>query len=205
MIPEPGKPPLYDLIPLLILAILCALLITLAHKATRDRIAANRERAALALINEVMPLTHTNDLLKDRIEVTDPTFLGSAAPVSVFRARNQGTPAGVVFMPVIARGYNGLIELAVGIARNGELTGVRVHKHKETEGLGDRIDQHKSHWILGFTHHSLENTPDQAWAVVSDGGEFDQLSGATITPRGVINAVKKTLNYYAIHKKALYR
>ena len=190
------------LIPVLLIGALCALLLTAVDRCTRDRIASNRQQLALKVIKEVLPVDYDNDLFNDRIEISDKTYFTDK--VEVFRARYHGNPVGVAFLPVVAKGYKGRIELAVGLSPEGVITGVRVTKQQETEGQGDRIDQRKSDWILGFDGRSLANTPAVDWAVQSDGGNFDQLSGATISPRGVINAVKKTLDFYSINKKRLY-
>jgi electron transport complex protein RnfG len=200
---QPGL--LRTVLPVLLLAVLGAAVVTGVQWLTEDRIAANREEEMLAIVREALAVEYDNDLLHDRVIVTDPDRLGSADPVTVFRARRGGAPAGVVLLPVVAQGYNGRIELAVGIAADGALSGVRVARHAETEGLGDRVHQSKSGWIAQFRGRSLENTPDDAWAVRSDGGEFDQLSGATITPRGVINAVRKSLEFYRQSGDELYR
>ena len=189
----------------LVLAILCCLALALGHHFTRERIAANQRAARLQLVNAVMPLAHDNDLLADRIAITGWNPFSAGLPVYAYRAREHGQPAGLVFLPVRARGYNGLVELVVGVAYDGELTGVRVYRQHETEGLGDRISQNHSDWVYGFDGHSLKNTPATAWGVKSDGGEFDSLSGATISPRGVIKAVKNVLDYYALNKDQLYK
>jgi len=193
------------LIPFLILVIICAILLLIADHYTGDRIEAQQRAAQLRLISEVMSVPHDNDLLMDRItfKAEEPFITG--ALMTVYRARRDGQPIGLVFMPVPAKGYNGLIELAVGVAYKGELTGVRVIDQRETPGLGDQVQQDRSHWILGFDGLSLGNTPLDAWGVRSDGGRFDQISGATITPRGIIKAVKHTLDYYALHRDELYR
>lgn len=192
------------LIPLLVIAVICSVVVTIANNLSRERIETNQRAAQLQLITEVMSLTYDNDLLSDWIEIRDSGFFKSNLPIGVYRARNNGKSVGLVFMPVIARGYKGPIEIAVGISYNGELTGVRVHAHKETEGFGAKIHQNRSDWILGFDQRSLQNTLFGAWGVKSDGGEFDQISGATISPRGVIKAVKNTLDYYEIYKNELF-
>ena len=193
------------LIPFLILVIICAILLLIADHLTGDRIEAQQRAAQLRLISEVMSLPHDNDLLTDRITIKAQEPFVTGAPITVYRARNNGQPTGLVFMPVPAKGYNGLIELAVGVAYDGELTGVRVHAHRETPGLGDQVHQDRSDWIQGFNGLSLQNTALDAWGVRSDGGRFDQISGATITPRGIIKAVRNTLDYYALHRNELYR
>lgn len=191
--------------PVLILALACALLIIGIHELAKARIEANRQRMTLGIVLDVMPLSHDNDLLGDYIQIKDPGPSGATEPTTVFRARRSGEPIGVVFTPVYARGYNGRVELAIGVSFAGELTGVRVGRHAETPGLGDQVDQSRSNWIRQFDGRSLANTAEQAWAVKSDAGEFDQISGATITPRGVINAVHGVLEYYGRNRDSLYR
>lgn len=182
-----------------------SLVIAGLHALTGQRIGMNRERLMLAVVRDVMPLDHDNDLLADRIEISDAAAFGSPDPVSLFRARRNGQPAGLVFTPVPARGYNGRIDLAVGVSVAGDLTGVRVTRHGETPGLGDQVHQSQSDWIRQFDSRSLDNTPESAWAVRHDGGQFDQISGATITPRGLIQAVRGTLEYYRRNQDSLYR
>ena len=190
--------------PLLGVALVCAVLLLIADELARERIADNARREQLKIIDEVMTLPYDNDLYTDVIEVVDAAYLGSSGNVKVYRARRDGEPAGLVLMPVTARGYSGNIQLVIGIAYDGALTGVRVLSHRETEGLGDGIDQRKSNWITGFSGHSLDNTPPDGWAVTSAGGEFDQVSGATISSRGVINAVRNSLEYYRLNRDRLY-
>ncbi|MDW6003954.1 RnfABCDGE type electron transport complex subunit G [Vibrio mangrovi] len=96
-------------------------------------------------------------------------------------------------------GYSGPIRYLVGVDTRGEILGVRIISHSETPGLGDKIERMKSSWILGFNHRSLTNTP--LWAVKKDGGDFDQFTGATITPRSVVKGVHKALQALAHQKE----
>lgn len=192
------------LIPLLVIAVICSLLITIVNGFTSERIEKNHKAYRLREINEVMPLAHNNDLLSDLIYIQDRNFFNTDTPVGVYRARNNDIPVGLVFMPVVARGYNGAIETVIGINYEGVVTGVRIQDQRETEGLGDRIHQDNSKWIFGFDRRSLQNTPDDGWQVSGEGGEFDQLSGATISSRAVIRAVKNSLDYYEVYRDELY-
>ncbi|MEE9551430.1 MAG: electron transport complex subunit RsxG [Gammaproteobacteria bacterium] len=204
MSPDKREQCIRILLPLVVLAFVCALILVITDTLTRERIADNILKQQLQILKTVMPLSYDNELYDDVIEVLDPGQLGNENSVSVFRARNDTQPIGVVLIPIIAKGYTGKIKLVVGIAYDGTLLGVQVLEHQETEGLGDGIDQDKTNWIQGFTNHSLANTPAEAWAVKAEGGEFDQLSGATITPREVINAVRKSLEFYEINRDSLY-
>ena len=104
---------------------------------------------------------------------------------------------------ILANGYAGEIELILGVDSDGRILGVRVLSHAETPGLGDRIEASKSDWILGFNGRSLENTTSRQWHVKRDGGDFDQFTGATITPRGVVRAVHEGLDFFRQHRGEL--
>lgn len=180
-------------------------IVAVTENLTRAQIEAN-ERAALRQAIEAVlpPVRYTNPILEDIIKVTDPDLFGTADPVLVYRARRDGQPMAVILAPVAPEGYNGAISLLVGIRYDGHLTGVRVISHKETPGLGDKIEAQKSDWILGFTGLSLGNPPEPKWAVEKDGGNFDQFTGATITPRAVVKAIRNTLKYFKNHREILF-
>lgn len=188
---------------MLVIFLVSAALLATVNKFTRDKITRNARDVELRIIDTVMPLPHDNNLHEDYIAVRDPGNLG-ASTVTVFRARQDREPVGAVLMPVTAMGYSGTILLTIGIAYDGTLLAVRVIKQHETPGLGDLIELTKSDWINHFTGRSLSETPGAGWVVQADGGMFDQLSGATITSRGVLNAVRKALEYYTSNRDRLY-
>lgn len=172
---------------------------------TAERIARNEREALLRSLHELIPPeSHTNDLLADRIEVTDRNLLGTPQPVEVFRARRNGTPVAAVINAVAPNGYGGGIRLLVAVRTDGTLAGVRVLRHQETPGLGDKIEAGRADWIRSFEGRSLGNPPLEQWAVRKDGGVFDQFTGATITPRAVVSAVRDTLRYFAAHRAELF-
>ncbi|RMD69774.1 MAG: electron transport complex subunit RsxG [Gammaproteobacteria bacterium] len=183
-----------------------ASLVAITYESTKARIAENERQALLKKLHAILPEDrYDNDLLKDTVKVTAPDFLGTDEPVTVYRARKQGKPVAVLFTVVAPDGYGGPIKLLVGIYADGTLAGVRVLSHKETPGLGDAIDERRSDWILRFTGLSLKNPPPEQWKVRKDGGAFDQFTGATITPRAVVKAVFKALQYYQYHRDALWQ
>lgn len=173
---------------------------------TKHRIAEN-ERAAMvkSLHALIEPKEHDNDLYTDVIQVKDETLLGTEEPVNVYRARMKDKPVAAILNSIAPDGYSGRIHLLVAVRYNGTLAGVRVVKHRETPGLGDGIDIDRSKWILGFNGKSLSKPEEKAWRVKRDGGAFDQLTGATITPRAVVKAVKHTLYYYKANKDMLFK
>ena len=189
-----------------IIALLAVALLTVVYHQTRDEIEEQERQAELRIVREVLPQRlYNNDLLRDLIHVTDATLLGSDQPKKVYRARLAGQASAIAIQATAPRGYNGNIELIIGISRGGELTGVRIIAHKETPGLGDDIHQDISDWVLDFDGRSLGNTPQPDWAVERDGGQFDQFTGATVSPRAVVGAVHKALQYYDEHRDFLFK
>ena len=147
---------------------------------------------------------HDNDLFADTIQLVDPQLLGSKKAQTVYRARKAGQPVAALFTSVAPDGYSGDIHLLVGIYADGRLAGVRALKHLETPGLGDKIEADRSDWIRSFDGRSLQQPESKGWAVKKDGGQFDQFTGATISPRAVVRAVHNTLLYFEQHKAAVF-
>lgn len=170
-------------------------LVALTHEHTAERIAANERLALLGSFAVLVPPASVdNDMATDLILVHRPDRLG-AETTRVYRGRLQGEPVAAILDPIVPDGYAGPIKLLVAVRRDGTLGGVRVISHKETPGLGDRIDEAKSGWLYSFNDKSLSNPALEAWKVKKDGGVFDQFTGATITPRSIVKAVKNTLLY----------
>jgi len=183
--------------------ILSLIAIVVVHNLTKDKISINKEQAALTVINEVIPVKYDNDLFQDKITIDVPAYINHTKTITVYRARLNNEPVAISLMPIISKGYNGNISLVIGIAYNGDLMEVRIINHNETEGFGDQAHQDNSKWLFGFNGYSLE-TAEEKWAIKKDGGEFDQLSGATITSRSIINIIYKTLKYYSKNRDKFY-
>lgn len=190
---------------LLMFAIIGTTLVAVTYEGTRDQIAANERATLLRKLHRLIaPEQHDNVLLEDVLAVRDVTLLGTDEPVTVYRARRDGKPVSLVIETIAPDGYSGTIRLLVGINIDGSLSGVRVVGHRETPGLGDAIDETRSDWIHVFDGKSLDNPEAAGWAVRKDGGSFDQLTGATITPRAVVKAVRNALLYYRQHQETLF-
>jgi electron transport complex protein RnfG len=175
------------------------------HFFTASRIAAQEHAAELAAIASVLPTDrYDNDPLADRITIVDAAAFGTSAPIPVLRARLHGAPSALVLEAVAPNGYGGPIRLIVGVQTDGTVLGVRVLEHHETAGLGDAIEAAKSDWITRFTGKSLGHPTAERWAVKKDGGDFDQLSGATVTPRALIAALKNVLSYVQANRETLF-
>lgn len=188
----------------LFVVISVSILITI-NSLTQPKIAQVERQVMLNTLNQVMPQTYyNNDLLKDSIWVSEPNALGTDTPMPVYRARLNGQAAGLVIETIAPNGYSGEIRLLVGVFADGRIAGVRVISHRETPGLGDKIELRKDDWILGFNNRQLTLDNAQTWAVKRDRGEFEQFTGATITPRAVVAAVKNTLDYVNQQGARLY-
>lgn len=204
---SPNKPLKGALVGAITLALVAGVgvgLVTGVRWLTAERIAQNDETAVMARINEMLPAdAYDNDLYQDRVQMPPATIIGQDHPFTVYRAfRDDGPP--VAILPVTANdGYHGKIHLLVAIRGDGHIQGVRVTYHRETPGLGDRIEIAKSNWILGFNGRSLQDPKFERWRVKKDDGEFDQLTGATITPRAVIRAVRDALVYFERQRNTL--
>jgi electron transport complex protein RnfG len=188
-----------------VVAAAAAYAVTAAYEWSHERIEANERARVVARLNSVLePALRNRDLTTTRIAVTDTELSGSADPIDVFVLTEGDTPVAAVFATVAPHGYNAAIELLVGVSPAGVVTGVRAARHRETTGLGDAIDAAKTDWILQFDGKSLAVPPPALWAVEHDEGQFDTITGATVTSRTVVGAVKNTLLYFERHRDELY-
>jgi electron transport complex protein RnfG len=200
-----GSPISRNSLLLALFAMLTTAVIAGTYLGTRERIAeARRAAEQKALFQIVPPARHDNDLLEDILPAgrTDD-LLRLREDKRIFLARQEGEIIAVILPVNAPDGYSGNIELIVGVNRDGSVAGVRVLQHRETPGLGDKVDLKKSDWVLDFDGHSLGNPTAEQWAVGKDGGVFDQFTGATITPRAVISAVRRGLEYFAANRERL--
>lgn len=185
-------------------AVVCAGIIAITQVSTADLIEVNeREQRAKALYEIIPRSTIDNDLLLDTVDIVAPALQGHNQPVTAYRARKDGRVNAVILPIVAPDGYSGNISLIAGISAQGDVIGVRVLAHKETPGLGDKVDTKKSDWILSFNGKSKDASNDPRWAVKKDGGEFDQFTGATITPRAVVGAVSRAIDYFSNNRTQL--
>lgn len=186
-----------SVIGLVIFAMLTAGVVSFTRLITAERISKNLAQAEAKLLYQLAP-EHEYDLdLNQPLQLAAAPQLGHSQPFTAHLATQNGQPA-LIILPLIAQdGYSGAIHLLIALSLQGEIKGVRIVSHRETPGLGDRIEVRKSDWLQQFINRSL-SSPDSSpnkngWAVKKDGGDFDQLTGATITSRAVINVIKRSL------------
>ncbi|MDP2247651.1 MAG: electron transport complex subunit RsxG [Nitrosomonadales bacterium] len=186
-------------------AIVGTAMLAYIYDVTKGPIAESEAQARMTLFRQIVPENmHDNVLLQDVIEIPPDEMLGNKSASKVYRARLDDKPTAVILEAVAPDAYSGDVKLLVAIREDGTIAGVRVLAHKETPGLGDYIDIARSAWIKQFDGQSLTATPPEFWTVKKDGGRFDYMVGATITPRAVIKAVRRVLEYYVIHRELLF-
>lgn len=187
------------------LAAICTALVAGTHAVTAPRIAANEQAYLEQSLQPVLQgIEYDGMLSESTITVPPPHDLPGDDPVTVYRVYADGAPIAALFVVEARGGFSGPIRLLVGVDAGGAVTGVRVLSHRETPGLGDKIDADKSDWALQFTGRSLGDPEATGWAIRRDGGEFDQLTGASITPRAVIRGIRETLQYFDANQAAVF-
>lgn len=186
----------------IVLGVFClgfGVLLALTDYVTRDAIAARAIEDRQNSLGQVIPASiHDNNPVLDTINMHD----AAGREITVYRALREGRVTGVAY-EIFGSGYAGQMKFMLAVDGDGRALGVRVLSHKETPGLGDKIEVKKGDWILQFSGLSLGNPPVEKWKVKKDGGQFDQFTGATITPRGVVKAIRDGLDFFAAHKAQL--
>jgi Na+-translocating ferredoxin:NAD+ oxidoreductase subunit G len=185
-------------------ALLASVLLGVTNCSTEDTIQQRLNEDLIKSLEEVVPSAlHDNDMLQDTLTVPSAEFNIGAKETTVYLAKKAGKVNAVCFKLIAPDGYSGAINMIMGVDRDGNILGVRVLSHKETPGLGDKIEVAKSDWILNFVGRSLDNLTPAQWAVKKDGGVFDQFAGATITPRKSVQAINRGLQLFKAHQAQL--
>ncbi|MBA5762015.1 electron transport complex subunit RsxG [Vibrio sp. 404] len=170
-------------------------LVALTQYLTKDQIKLQEQAQLLSVLNQVIPQEMHDNVLYEACTLVQSPALGTTMPMPAYIATMQGKPSAIALEAIAPDGYNGAIKIIVGVQLDGTITGTRVLSHQETPGLGDKIDLRVSDWILGFAGKQATADNESSWHVRKDGGQFDQFTGATITPRAVVKSVKRTVDY----------
>ena len=200
-------------------ALIGTALLAYVFNITREPIEKSEAEARMALFRQILPDEHNygnvknkdddhhadddNDLLKNVVEIAPNALLGNKTSSKAYIAKQDHKLVAVILEAIAHDGYSGDIKLLIAIRADGSISGVRVLTHKETPGLGDYIDIAHGNWIKLFDNQSVENLPLAQWKVKKDGGKFDYMVGATITPRAVVKAVAKSLQFFEQNKLML--
>ena len=186
------------------IAAICTALVAFTYRLTEARIDAN-EQAWLerSLQPALSGLFYDSGLTESKVIVPPPHDLPGSEAAIIYRVFARQEPAAALFVVSARDGYAGPIRILVGVDPEGLVTGVHVLEHRETPGLGDLVESTKSDWVRQFDGRSLLDPVPDDWAIKRDGGQFDQLTGASVTPRAIVKAVKDTLVYYDAHRDEL--
>ena len=204
MLPEISRSMLKNSLVLGLFAAITVAVVAITQQSTESRILQAERAAQIRALGEILPAQSYDNALLDNVITLNEPLLGHRTETPAYLATRAGQPAAVILQANAPDGYSGTISLLIGIMADGTLSGVRVIQHKETPGLGDRIELAKSPWIKSFDGKSLRNPAERGWAVKKDQGDFDQFAGATITPRAVVSAVNKALQYFEQHHTELF-
>lgn len=192
-------------VTLAVIAAFCTAIVALTWQLTAERIEANKkEWLERSLQPALAGLFFDSPVTESMLTIPPPHELPGSEAAIIYRVYAGEHPVAALFVVSARDGYAGPIRLLIGVAMDGAVTGVRVLEHRETPGLGDRIDIMKSDWVLQFDGHSLRDPEPARWAIKGDGGDFDQLSGASVSPRAIINAIRQTLAYFGANRVAVF-
>ena len=192
-------------VTLAVIAAICTTLVAITYRSTAERIVAN-EQAWLerSLQPALSGLFYDSGVTESKIIVPPPHELPGTEAAIIYRVYAEAAPVAALFVVSARDGYAGPIRILVGIDTIGVVTGVHVLEHSETPGLGDRVESTRSDWVKQFNGRSLLDPEPAGWAIKGDGGQFDQLTGASVTPRAIIEAIKETLLYFEAHGEEIF-
>lgn len=178
------------IIVLTIISIVAALALAQVYDLTKEPIQEQRRLAVLRSLKSVLP-PFDNEIDKDtRDKVIGKDKKGRDIKILFYEGKKGEMSVGRAFKVVAKDGYGGDIEIMMGVDTEGKITGIEILNHKETPGLGDKITREP--WRNQFKGKSLTDK----LSVKKDGGDIDQFTGATISPRAVVKTVKEGLELY---------
>ena len=190
---------------LALIAAICTALVATTYQLTEQRILDN-EKALLeqSLQPALAGVFYDTNVSESRLLLSPPHGLPGKDRAVIYRVYAEGKPVAALFAVTAPDGYSGPIRILVGVEYDGTVSGVRILQHRETPGLGDRIESKRSDWVYQFDGRSLGDPAVTDWAIEEDGGVFDQLTGASITPRAVIKAIRDTLIYFEANRDEIF-
>jgi electron transport complex protein RnfG len=187
------------------IAAVCTALVAATYQLTEERIAAN-EKALLeqSLQPALGGISFDGSVSESRIVLQPPHELPGNDPAIIYRVYAAEQPVAALFAVTARGGFSGPIRILVGVEFDGKISGVRILQHRETPGLGDKIEPARSDWVFQFDGHSIGDPVTPQWAIKVDRGDFDQLTGASVTPRAIIKAIRDTLLYFDAHRDEIF-
>lgn len=200
-----NKNPFAGALTLAAVAAVCATLVAGTWQLTRDRIAANaKAQLERSLAPALGGLEYDGSLTGAMVELPPPHDLPGKEAAAIYRVYAAGAPVAALIAVTAEDGYAGPIRILLGVDRHGVVTGLRILEHRETPGIGDGIAHDRSNWAEQFRGRALGDPPAGRWSIRDDGGDFDQLTGASVTPRAVIKAARDTLIYFDANRETVF-
>ncbi len=192
-------------VTLAIIAAICTTLVAATYHLTVDRIAAN-DKALLeqSLQPAIAGIFYDGSVSESRLVIPPPHDLPGSGAAIIYRVYAENQPVAALFVVTARDGFSGPIRILLGVDASGVVTGVRILQHRETPGLGDKIESTRSDWVFQFDGRSMGDPLVTGWAIRGDGGDLDQLTGASITSRSVVTAVRDTLIYFEAHRDEIF-
>jgi electron transport complex protein RnfG len=190
---------------LAVIAAVCTALVATTYQLTAGRIADNGKALLEQSLQPALSgFTFDGGISDSRLVIAPPHDLPGSDAAVIYRVYTGGDPVAALIAVTARDGFSGPIRVLIGVDFDGVVTGVRILQHRETPGLGDKIDSTRSDWVHQFKGRSLLDPVTDGWAIQHDGGDFDQLTGASVTPRAVINAIRDTLIYFDVHRDEIF-
>ncbi len=188
-----------------LIAAICTALVAMTYNSTVDRIAANDKALLEQSLQPALANTFFDSSVSESMLVLAPPHeLPGSEAALIYRVYSGDEPVAALFAVTARDGFSGPIRILLGVDIEGVVTGIRILRHRETVGLGDKIESTRSDWVHQFEGRSLHNPVVAQWSIRGDGGEFDQLTGASVTPRAVIKAMRDTLIYFDAHRDEIF-
>lgn len=174
------------IIAMLIVAFCSATLIGIVRNITAEPIQEAQNKMIADSIKEVVSSDFDNDPYAEKIVIRQ-----GKESFTLYPARQDGHVTSLVMKSFSNKGYGGRIDVLVNFLPDGTIGGYKVIQHKETPGLGSKVnDESFKKGVIG------KKPSTQAFKVKQDGGEVDAITGATITSRALIDAVQKAYDGY---------
>lgn len=190
---------------LALIAAICTALVAATYHLTVDRIAANQKALLEQSLQPALSgLFFDSGVTESKLVIAPPHDLPGSEAALIYRVYAEEEPVAALFVVTARDGFSGAIRILLGVDASGIVTGIRILEHRETPGLGDKIESSRSDWVHQFEDRALGDPVVTGWAIRSDGGDFDQLTGASVTPRAVIRAMRDTLIYFDEHRDEIF-
>ena len=171
------------------IAALCVFFILSAQRNTSEKITANQNDRMMQVINDLLP---SETLSEDTVTVCklfSHKKIGKNMPFFAITDKNN-RPLGYIATYSTSRGYSNPLILIAGLTSDLKIYKVDIQISKETPGIGDKVDRKHGNFLEQFDNQDLKSIN---WEVKKFGGDFDYITGATVTSRAIVLASRDLL------------